>query len=201
MDDLAPELLGVPERRHVRLVGEVAVAVDQELRGEHAPVGMDFPALLGGVENRLAYAAVEPDVFRDRELPGDAAQVVMDLLAALQALRRQVGLEAEGILDEVGVAARAVPAMRVPHAAQIALGFENGVGNAVGAQVVGGADAGHAGADNDHAEVRIHGHPFASCGSTVASQGRKVTSPTPMARTATAGRAARITSGSGLPNR
>ena len=32
VDDLALELLGVRERRHVGLVGEVAVAVDQELR-------------------------------------------------------------------------------------------------------------------------------------------------------------------------
>src|SRR5437879_1311507 len=149
MDDLALEFVRILEGRHIRLVREVAVAVDQELGGEGPPASVNCPAFCLGAEHRLGDAGIEADVFQDREFFCDGAQVAADRCAALQALRGQEGLEAEGVLDEIGVAPRAVPSMGVPDSAQIVLALEYRVGNIIGAQVVARADAGDPGADDD----------------------------------------------------
>src|SRR5712691_1438498 len=84
----------------------------------------------------------------------------MNLLPALQALRRQEWLEAEGVLDEIGVAPRAVPSVRIPHSTHIVFALEDRVGDVVGAQIIGRADAGDSGADDDDAEISaIHRSP------------------------------------------
>src|ERR1043166_7635165 len=87
----------------------------------------------------------------DAELLRDRAQIGLDLGAALQAALGEERLEAERVLDEVGIAARAMPAVRVPDAAEIALRLEDGVRDAALAQVIARGEAGHAGADDDHA--------------------------------------------------
>ena len=69
VDDLALERVRAREARHVRL-GEIAVAVDQEARGERPLTGVDDPALLGEIEDGAGDARVEPDVVQDPELGG-----------------------------------------------------------------------------------------------------------------------------------
>jgi len=155
MDQLAGELLLVGKARYVGL-GEIAVAVDEELRREAAVVGMQGPAPGVRVEFGGRDQRVEADALQDLELLGDRAQVAVDLLAAVQALRRDMRPEAVRILDEVGVAARAVPALRVPDAAQVLVGLQHEVGNVAVAQVIGGADAGDTGADHDGGVVSFH---------------------------------------------
>src|SRR2546422_8963316 len=124
---------------------------------------MHPPALFPAVEHGPGNQGVEADVLQDRELLGDGAQVSAYRAAALQALRGQEGLEAEGVLDEIGVASGAVPSMGIPHAAQIVLGLEYRVGNIIGAQVVARAEAGDPGADDDDLAARLrHGLPLDS---------------------------------------
>jgi hypothetical protein len=199
MDHLAAELVDTWEPRYVRR-GEVAVAVDEKLRREAATARLHHPALRTAIERCGGDLGVEVRVVDDRELLGDRAQVALDLGAVLQAVRREVGLEAEAVLDEVRVAARAVPALRVPDAADVAVGLEHDVGDLAVAQVVGRAYAGDPRADDDGGRIDgFHREPPLVI--AVVSHGTKVMSRTPAARTHSGGSTARNTSGSGLPNR
>src|SRR6266571_2194816 len=155
MNDLAPELFGFLEGRQVGVVREIAVAIDQELGRVGSLTGMNRPALPFDAENSLGGPSVEADVFQDREFFRNRPQVLLYLLPPLQALRGEKRLEAEGVLDEIGIASRPVPAMRVPDSAHILFAFEDDIGDAIGAQIVGGADAGDSRADDDYGG--IHG--------------------------------------------
>src|ERR1700693_789150 len=155
MNDLAFEPFGVLEGRQVGVVREIAVAIDQELSRVGSLTGVNRPALLFDAENSLGDPGVEADVFQDREFFRNRPQVLLYLLPPLQALSGEERLEAEGVLDEIGVASRPVPAMCVPDPAHILLAFEDGVGDAIGTKIVGGADAGDSRADDDYGG--IHG--------------------------------------------
>src|SRR5919197_417690 len=121
MDDLALEALGVLERGHEGLIGEVAVTVDQEISRESAVRRIHGPALRARIEDHLVHARVEANARQDVELYGHRAQIGLDLRAVLQAALGKERPEAERILDEVGVTARAVPAVGRPHAAEVTL--------------------------------------------------------------------------------
>src|SRR5207245_5490015 len=94
VDDLAVELLRASKARHIG-IREIAIAVDQELRGKDALIGVNEPSVFIEVEHCPGHAGVEPDVFQHPEFRGHGTEISVDLFAALQALCGEEWLEAE----------------------------------------------------------------------------------------------------------
>jgi hypothetical protein len=108
------------------------------------------------IENSFDDPGIETDVLQNPEFLRNAAKIPMDLFSALQALRGQERLEAVRVLDEIGITSGPVPSMRMPDTAQVVVGLKNGVGNVIGVKVIGCADAGNSGADDDDVPWSVH---------------------------------------------
>src|SRR5690606_954098 len=118
-------------------------------------LGGDGPAGVGGGPLGAGDAVVEADVAVDARLGGGVDDVPADRLAVGDGLGAGPGAErvAQGV--HVGVGPDAGVAEQVPRAADGAPGLEDGVGGPRAAvlQVVGGADAGEPGPDDQDVEV------------------------------------------------
>jgi len=148
MQDLAFELRRAGKLRHMRL-GEIAVAIEQEPGDEQASIRMHVPEPGQRVEHRFGHPRIESDAGEDSAFLDDFPQIAMDALAAFQALRAQMGTKAVGILNEIRVGSRAVPALSPPDAADVLRRFEDHVAETPLLQIVARADAGHTGTDDD----------------------------------------------------
>lgn len=162
MDDLPGEVLATDEFRGIAgLVAVVAGAHQQELRGHAQRLGLvaalhvEVPARIGGIPVGPEHPVAVADLPVDAVLPCGLLDVAADRRTVGDGLRIAPWLEVVAEGEHVRVGTDAGVAEQVPGTAHRRAPFEQGeaLAGAMLHQVVGGADAGQSGADDEYVQV------------------------------------------------